>query len=97
MDVYKLPGAEKLANRNLAGGLYDQMLMGASNPVYSVEVSKDGKTATITTSNPSTLAMGAGPDSTKSFGNFNAQFRLTLDLYADEPKVIDASFAQTLD
>ena len=97
VDVSKLPGAGKLANRNLAGGLYDQMLSGKNDAIYSLEVSKDGKTATITTTYPSTLAMGAGPDSTKQFGAFTVQTRLTLDLSADEPTITDARFSQTIE
>ena len=90
-------GAEKLANRNLGSGLYQLMLNGSNTCHYDLQVSKDGTKATITTTYPSTVTMGAGENSADVFATFTVRTRLVVDLVSEVPTVIDASFAQTLD
>ena len=97
VDVNALPGAEKLANRNIVSGLYQLMLNGSNTCHYDLQVSKDGTKATITTTYPSTVTMGAGENSADVFATFTVRTRLVVDLVAEVPTVIDASFAQTLD
>lgn len=97
VDTSKLQSADKLVNRNMNTGFYTQMIGGSNDGIYDVQVSEDGKTATITTTYPNTMAMGAGVDDAKHFGNFTVQTRLTVDLEADVPSIINADISQSFD
>ncbi len=97
VDVSKLRGADKLVNRNMNTGFYSQMIGGSNDGIYDVQVSEDGKTATVTTTYPNTMAMGAGADDAKPFGNFTVQTRMTVDLEAEVPTIIKAEVSQTFD
>ena len=96
VDVHTLPGAGKLANRNMQSGLYEQLLNGSNDVRYDLQVSEDGTKATLTTSYLCKATMGAGAKPLDTFAPFTVQTRLTFDLSAEVPTIVDARFAQTL-
>jgi hypothetical protein len=80
-----------------ATGLYEQLLNGSNSMRYDLQVSEDGTKATLTTSYFCQATVGAGAKPLDTFAPFTVQTRLTFDLSAEVPTVIDARFAQTID
>ena len=97
VDTHTIPGTEKLANRNLANGLYQVMFNGSNTCTYDLQVSEDGSKATITSTYANTMTVGTGENPLDEFGTFTVQTRLVIDLSAEVPTIIDASFAQSID
>ena len=97
VDVHTLPGAGKLANRDMSGGLYEQLLNGSNDIRYDLQVSEDGTKATLVTSYLCKATMGAGANPLDTFAPFTVQTRLTFDLSAEVPTIVDARFAQRLE
>ena len=96
VDAWKLPGAEKLANRDMKSGLYLQTLNGKTIPTYDLQVSEDGTTATIITTYDCEISTGDGSSEKPGFDRMTVQTKLTIDIASEEPKVIDAAIAQKL-
>ncbi|MBQ7179623.1 MAG: hypothetical protein IJS08_19545 [Victivallales bacterium] len=99
VDAINLPGAHVLANRSLLTGTFNNSLLDAiGHPiVHNLQISPDGRTATITQTFTADLAApGSNINTRISFGQVTISQRLVIDLEAEVPTVIDYKLSQTI-
>ena len=97
--AHELPGAGAIVNRNMLSGLYMAQLlsMAGHSLTHDLQMSEDGKTATITQTISADLA---APQSSQNdpvhFGSATFTQRLVIDLTQDVPTVVDYKLSQTI-
>jgi len=96
VDIRALPGGKILAGRN--GSEHYTALMAAKNVSYTLDVSEDGKTATLVNTMENLLMVGDRPASSATgFGSATQSIKVTFDLSNPEaPFISDVDIAQTL-
>jgi hypothetical protein len=100
VDAIKLPGAGALANRNMTTGTFMNSLLDTygHDIVHDLQVSPDGKTATITQTMTADLSSpGSQMNKKISFGQVTLSQRLVIDLTAEIPTVTDFKISQEID
>jgi len=100
VDAIKLQGANMLVNRNMGTGLYMFQILGTRDHdiVYELQVSPDGKTATITESISADLAASSEVGLAEPhFGKVALSQRLVIDLEPEIPEVTDYQLSQSMD
>jgi hypothetical protein len=64
-------------------------------PAYvDIDVSPDGKTATVSSHTKSPLSMGAGPGPMEYFGSVEQKISLQIDLTGPKPVITDCKLTQ---
>ena len=99
-EAYKLKGADMLANRDMSTGLYSLAILDTVGyPItYDLQVSPDGKMATITHTITGELAApGEVNGITGHFGKVTLSQRLVINLEPDIPVVTDFQLSQSID
>ena len=95
-----IPGVEKLVSRDIMSGKYGTMctaekLNEKKAPAYvDIDVSPDGKTATVSSHTKSPLSMGAGPGPMEYFGSVEQKISLQIDLTGPKPVITDCKLTQ---
>ena len=98
-DAIHLPGAGAVVNRDMTSGLYLTTILSTDGhgATHDLELSEDGRTATITQTISADLA---APESGKNdkdfFGAVSISQRIVIDLAPDVPVVTDYKLSQTL-
>ena len=98
--AHELPGANMLLNRDMTTGLYQFSILGSKGHdlFHDVQISPDGKTATITQSISGELnASGEVNMAEVNFGKVTIRQRLVINLEPEIPVVTDFQLAQTID
>ena len=92
-----LAGVEKIVSRMTGNGKYGTMTngkkVGAVNN-YTLQVSEDGRSATMSMTCESTIVSGVGPNPNATIGEVKHGLVLTLDLSGEKPVVTDAKISQ---
>ena len=99
MEAINLPGAKALVNRDMTSGLYQLSILSTYGHglTHDLQLSEDGKTATITQTITADLAApGSRMDRLVSFGQVTLSQRLVIDLEPDIPVVTDYKLSQTI-
>ena len=94
-----LPGAKALVNRDMTSGLYQLSILSTYGHglTHDLQLSEDGKTATITQTITADLAApGSRMDRLVSFGQVTLSQRFVIDLEPDIPVVTDYKLSQTI-
>ena len=100
VNLHDLPGASMLLNHKMDGELFPVQIYDASMR-FDLDVSKDGRTATLLITLDAKLEGGVGqrqladPDATK-FGKARIRERITIDLEPEIPVVTDVALGQEL-
>ena len=100
VNAIKLPGAGALANIDMTTGIFTNDLLDAygHDLVHDLQVSPDGKTATITQTVTADLSSPGSQINKKiSFGQVTLSQRLVIDLTAEIPTVTDFQVSQEFD
>ena len=100
VNAIKLPGAGALANIDMTSGIYMNDLLDSygHDLVHDLQVSPDGKTATITQTVTADLSSpGSQMNKKISFGQVTLSQRLVIDLTAEIPTVTDFQVSQEFD
>ena len=100
VNAIKLKGAGALANRDMTAGVFKSSLLDTygHDIVHELQVSPDGKTATITQSMTIDLSSpGSDMYNKISFGQVTISQRLVVDLTAEIPTVTDFNISQAFD
>jgi len=100
VDANKIPGADMLANRDFTTGLYHFVILGTTGHdlFHDLQVSPDGKTATITQTISADLASSSVVGMKEAhFGKVTLTQRLVIDLEPEIPVVTDFQLAQTIE
>ena len=100
VNAIKLPGAGALANIDMTSGIYMNDLLDSygHDLVHDLQVSPDGKTATITQTVTADLSSPGSQMYKKiSFGQVTISQRLVIDLTAEIPTVTDFQVSQEFD
>ena len=100
VNAIKLPGAGALANIDMTTGIYMNDLLDSygHDLVHDLQVSPDGKTATITQTVTADLSSPGSQMYKKiSFGQVTLSQRLVIDLTAEIPTIKDYQIAQEFD
>ena len=99
VEAINLPGAKALVNRDMTSGLYQLSILSTYGHglTHDLQLSEDGKTATITQTITADLAApGSSMDRLVSFGQVTLSQRLVIDLEPDIPVVTDYKLSQTI-
>ena len=97
--AHELPGFGALVNRNLATGTFTNSILDTFGHgiVHDLQISPDGRTATITQTMTADLdSPGSTMHEKISFGQVILTQRLVIDLEAEIPTVTDYQIAQTI-
>ena len=97
VNAIELPGARALANRDMTKGVFETSLIDAYGHdfVHDLQVSPDGKTATITQTVTADLSSpGSQMNKKITFGQVTLSQRLVIDLTAEIPTVTDLQISQ---
>jgi len=100
VNAIKLKGAGALANRDMTAGVFKSSLLDTygHDIVHELQVSPDGKTATITQTITADLSSpGSQMNKKISFGQVTLSQRLVVDLAAEMPTVTDFQISQKID
>ena len=92
-----LAGIKKIVSRATGNGKYQTMTNGekeGSNANYNLQVSEDGRRATMSITFESTILSGAVLDMDATIGEVKHGLVLTLDLSGEKPVVTDAKISQ---
>ena len=95
----ELPGFGALVNRDMATGAFSNGILSTFGHgiVHDLQISPDGRTATITQTMSADLAgPGAKMDDPNAFGQVTFSLRLVIDLTPEIPTVIDLKISQTI-
>ena len=98
--AHELPGSGALVNRDLTTGVFTSALLFTTGHglTHDLQVSPDGRTATLTQSITADLAgPGANMNDAQAFGQVTFSQRLVIDLAAEVPTVTDYQISQTID
>ena len=99
VEAHNLPGFGAIANRSMLTGTFSSSLLDTfgNNLVHDLQVSPDGRTATITQTMTADLAApGSNMQKKISFGQVTISQRLVIDLEPEIPTVIDYQISQTI-
>ena len=94
-----LPGSGALVNRDLTTGVFANSILNTFGHgiVHDLQISPDGRTATITQTTTADLdSPGSTMHEKISFGQVTFSQRLVIDLEAEIPTVTDFQISQTL-
>ena len=97
VEAQKLPGSSALVNRNLATGLYTNAVLDTTGHAITqdLQVSPDGKTATLTQSISADLAApGSNMDTRINFGQVTLSQRLVINLEPEVPVATEVKIFQ---
>ena len=100
VNAIKLPGARALANRDMTTGTFMNTLLDAygHDLVHDLQISPDGRTATITQTMTADLSSpGSQMNNKISFGQVTLSQRLVIDLTTEIPTVTDFQISQEFD
>lgn len=87
-----LPGGNLFVSHDLSKG---NPITGHANSMYTLKVSDDGKTATMSVDSTHHLTLNGLPNDDYKFGQAHITLQATIDLTKDIPEVTDVTFAQT--
>lgn len=88
-EIHTIPGGELFVSRSGVSQLVD------SNVSYGVELSKDGKTATVTVSVDKDISTNGSKYNEYKIGTAKITQKTVIDLTKDMPEVVDVTFSQT--
>ncbi len=88
-EIYAIPGGDLFVSRQ-GGGLTSDARVS-----YGLEVSDDGKTATVTVSIDKHLVTDGMKDDASKIGSATITQKTKIDLTKEMPEVVDVTFAQT--
>ena len=88
-----LPGGNLFVSRDLAKN--GNAITGHANSMYILQVSEDGKTATMSVESTHHLTLNGLPQDEYKIGKAHITLQATIDLTKDIPEVTDVTFAQT--
>ena len=96
IDTVDAEGIELIVSRNTGNRKYKVMTHSETKPPlnYGLQVSEDGRSATVTVSATNILASGAGPNPLASYGEATYSMTLKLDLSGEKPVATDVKLAQ---
>ena len=96
IDTVDAEGIELIVSRNTGNRKYKVMTHSETKPPlnYGLQVSEDGRSATVTVSVTNILASGAGPNPLASYGEATYSMTLKLDLSGEKPVATDVKLAQ---
>ena len=96
--AHQLPGAGALVNRSLLEN-FDEQIVDTNNChiVHDLQISPDGRTATITQSTKVDLCGARSGQDQTIFGQVAFSMRLVVDLSAEIPTVTDFQISQKID
>ena len=86
--IHTIPGGEMFVSRNGAALLADAL------PSYGVEISKDGKTATVTVSIDKDVSSNGSKYNEFKIGTATITQRTKIDLTKPMPEIVDVTFSQ---
>jgi hypothetical protein len=95
-----LPGIEKIVSRKIDGETFMTPIMTDRNddPIcYDLTVSKDGKSATVSSHTKAPLTMGAGPDAMATFGTTEWKVEFNINLSGAKPVITSCKITQRFD
>lgn len=95
-----LPGTGALVNRDMTTGVFTNSILNTFGHelVHDLQISADGRTATITQTITADLdSPGSTMDEKVSFGQVTLSQRLVIDLEAEIPTVTDYQISQTIE
>lgn len=88
-NIQTIPGANMFVSRSGEGLLVD------FNPSYGFEISKDGKTATVTVSIDKDISTNGSKYNEYKIGTAKITQQTKIDLTKPMPEIIDVTFSQT--
>ena len=96
IDTVDAEGIELIVSRNTGNRKYKVMTHSETKPPlnYGLQVSEDGRSATVTVSVTNILASGAGPNPLASYGEATYGMTLKIDLSGEKPVATDVKLAQ---
>ena len=96
IDTVDAEGIELIVSRNTGNRKYKVMTHSETKPPlnYGLQVSADGRSATVTVSVTNILASGAGPNPLASYGEATYSMTLKIDLSGEKPVATDVKLAQ---
>ena len=96
IDTVDAEGIELIVSRNTGNRKYKVMTHSETKPPlnYGLQVSEDGRSATVTVSATNILASGAGPNPLASYGEATYGMTLKIDLSGEKPVATDVKLAQ---
>lgn len=88
-EIHTIPGANMFVSHSGGGILADVM------PSFGFEISKDGKTATVTVAIDKDIASSSAKYNEYKIGTVKITQKTKIDLTKDMPEVVDVTFSQT--